>query len=99
MDIKEVIYKDLIPVVVKTAPVLAGIIGGPVGSAAVSLIAAMFGTEAKDIPALIDKISTDPQSEEKLKQIETVQIASIPALIFSHLPLEAKINFNLEWKR
>lgn len=99
MDLKEVIYKDLIPVVVKAAPILAGIIGGPVSSAAVFLIAAMFGGDSKDIPALVDKINADPESQHKLKQIETVQLASIPALIFGHLPTEAKVNFNLEWKR
>jgi hypothetical protein len=75
-------FKDLIPAVAKAAPVLAGIIGGPVGSAAVSLIANVFGGNALDIPGLIQKISLDPGAQLKLKQIE-LQLSQVDAQNFS----------------
>ena len=70
--------KNLAQFVLKVAPILGGIIGGPVGSAAISLIANAFNGKASDIPGLIEKISADPEAQIKLKQIEAqlIQIDS-----------------------
>lgn len=75
-------YKDLIQTVVKAAPILGDIIGGPVGSTALSLIAKVFDGNPLDIPSLIQKISDDPEAQLKLKQIE-VQLNQIDSQNYS----------------
>lgn len=51
------------------APALGGVLGGPAGAAAGSLIAATLGTSS-DPDAVMEKLRTDPEALLKIRQIE-----------------------------
>lgn len=60
----------LISLIEKSAPLLAGAIGGPFASVAVQLISSMFGADGRNINDVVSKITTDPEAEIKLKKLE-----------------------------
>lgn len=59
---------DLVSTVTKVAPLLGSVLGGPWGGIAGSLISEAFG--GGSLPEMLAKISSDPEAEEKLKDIE-----------------------------
>lgn len=61
---------DLSGVVGKVAPLLGGVLGGPLGSVAVSLVASLFHANNSDLQDILDKIKNDPDAELKLKTLE-----------------------------
>lgn len=62
-------WKDIGKKVADTAPLLGKALAGPVGGAAGSLIANLFGT-APDPDAVMKQIEQDPQAYLKLKELE-----------------------------
>lgn len=62
--------KDLAQIVSKAAPALGAAILGPAGGLVGSLVASFFGGNIKDVPDLINKISSDPEAMSKLLKIQ-----------------------------
>lgn len=66
--------KDLVPLVSGAAPILGGLLGGPVGAAAASAAAALlgsaFGVNPSDPRAIAAAIQNDPDARFKLAQLE-----------------------------
>lgn len=60
----------LISLIEKTAPLIAGALGGPFASMAVSLLTSVFGGDPKNPQSIVDKITADVLSPSKLKQLE-----------------------------
>lgn len=63
-------WKDIGNIVVKSAPLLGGVLGGPAGSVAASLIASLFGANPDNPDDIIAKMQADPNAATKLKQLE-----------------------------
>ncbi|TGW14462.1 hypothetical protein EIL50_05420, partial [bacterium NHP-B] len=62
-------WKDLGKTVVSAAPVLGGLLGGPVGTAAGTLIASVFGVDPNP-EAVAKAVKDDPEAFVRLKEIE-----------------------------
>mgnify|MGYP001344732870 CR=1 FL=1 len=72
-------WKDIGKKVAEAAPLLGNVLAGPVGGAAGSLIATIFGTEP-DPDAVMKKIEQDPQAYLKLKELELNHAAELERL-------------------
>lgn len=89
-------WKDVGRMAAGTAPVLAGILGGPVGAvvgAAGALAASCLGVEAEP-EAVADVLRTDPQAAMKLKTLEFEQRTKL--LEWRHRQLQAEQAFDKE---
>lgn len=72
-------WKDLGKQVASAAPVLGAALGGPIGGAAGSLIASVFGVE--NTPDAVEKaIKADPESAIKLRELEQRHIERLTEL-------------------
>jgi|ERR1700684_1828751 len=60
----------LIPVISKVFPVLGAALSGPSASLVGSLISNILGVDMKNPEEMIKKISNDPESTNKLKELE-----------------------------
>lgn len=66
----DVIKSSLAPLISKTAPLLAGVLGTPLAGVAVSLIANAFNVDPKKIPEITKAIQNDPEAAIRLKTLE-----------------------------
>lgn len=60
---------DLLSLIKGFAPAVATAVAGPLGGAAVSMIAKKFGVE-NTVAAVAQAIATDPEAEKKLRDLE-----------------------------
>jgi hypothetical protein len=101
MNIKE-LFKDALPLIVKFAPTLGSAIGGPVGMAAgyvIPVLASAFESSPSDIKSLAQTIVDDPNSQQKLAELEKMH-GDVIATMFNtmeHLA-SAKLNIELTWQ-
>ncbi|AZU99657.1 hypothetical protein SBP1_gp065 [Vibrio virus vB_VspP_SBP1] len=79
-------WKDLGKTVASAAPVLGGLLGGPVGTAAGTLIASVFGANPnpEDVAAAI---KNDPDALVRLKEIELNHKEEIHSMTVRELEL------------
>lgn len=63
--------KELATAVVKAAPVLGEALLGPWGRIAALVVASEFGADVENEADMLDKVLSHPQSEEKLKSVES----------------------------
>ena len=63
-------WKSLGKEVASAAPILGGVLGGPGGAAAGTLIASLFGVKADDPDAMSAAIKADPMAAVKLRELE-----------------------------
>lgn len=77
------IESDILPIVAKSAPILASVLGSPIAGIALSLIASAFGVKSDDVSKLSDVLKSDPDTAFKLKQLE-LQHAEALATIASN---------------
>jgi hypothetical protein len=94
---------DVFPVIEKAAPIIAQALGGPfVGTAitAFNLLSKVFGSSTYDIPLLVKNIMEDPESHQKLLQIQSDFPAAMKEMFIKSLklPIEAEINIRLVWE-
>lgn len=64
--------KDLESIVIKSAPLLANIVGSvsPVSGIVLNLLFKVFGVDSNNLDDLVSKVSDDPEAATKLKQLE-----------------------------
>jgi hypothetical protein len=86
-------WHALLPYLLRSAPLLATALGSPVAGIVTGLVATAFNADPNDIQDVIKKISTDPDSETKLAELENNQGHIIKSLLFSKPP--AKIDLHL----
>lgn len=60
-------FKSLGSLIVSSAPTIAGALGGPFASTAVSLLESAFGVKSDSLP---QAIQSDPEAQIKLKKLE-----------------------------
>lgn len=63
-------FETLIPIVSKYAPLLGASLGGPAGGVIGSLISVAFGGNSKQPDDLMRRITSDPEAELKLRDLE-----------------------------
>ncbi|MCK4620718.1 MAG: hypothetical protein KAT62_00745 [Desulfuromonadales bacterium] len=73
-------WESIKGIVAKAAPMLGTVLGGPLGGAAGSLIAAGLGVEESP-EAVMQAISADPQALAKVKEIESNNQVEIQRLV------------------
>lgn len=101
------IQKSILPLIEKSAPVIASAIGGPIGSAAgwaIALLAHAFNSDPTDISGLAEKMTSDTDLQSKLADLDSKHgdwlanvfsdIASNPKI---RMPASAEINLKLNW--
>lgn len=100
MNLKDIVSSAL-PVIEKSAPVLASTIGSPLAgigtSFAVSLLAHAFNIEPDKLTDLSNAITNDPQACDKLCELEKNF-----KHIFKHMPAMpsmAEVNIKLTWDK
>lgn len=100
MNLKE-IFKNALPVISNSAPIVGNAIGGPFGVAAsyiIPVLAHAFDGNLSDLPDLAQKIADDPNAPAKLTVIEQEHgswITSLPNLVneLSSAELSIKLAF------
>jgi hypothetical protein len=95
--------KTILPVIEKSAPLLASLIGGPTGGAVawvVSMLAQQFDAEHGDLPGLINNMQSDPDMETKLKDLQDKHLTTISDLMQSFKsPSRIEVRFIASWDR
>jgi len=86
-------FKELMPFLLKGAPLLASALGSPAAGMVTGLVASAFNADPHDMLNLQRTISTDPDSEEKLKQLECDHGDTIKSLLFDRSP--SKIDLHI----
>jgi hypothetical protein len=86
-------WHALLPYLLRSAPVLATALGSPVAGIVTGLVATAFNADPKDIEDIVKRVSTDPDSELKLTELENNQGHIIKSLLFARPP--AKIDFHV----
>ncbi len=86
-------WHALAPFLIKSAPILAGALGSPVAGMVTGMVASAFNADPKDLDALTRTISTDPESETKICQLEHDHGDMIKTLLFARPP--AKIDLHI----
>jgi hypothetical protein len=97
------IFRDAMPIIRSAAPILAGIIGGPMGLVignVVPILATAFESDPLDLPQLASRIMNDPDAPAKLQDIENRHSSNwLMTLTKSVNNLEeAELNIKLKWK-
>jgi len=67
--------------IIKAAPLLGTLLGGPAGGVAGSLIAAKFGGDATKPDELLKRINSDPERDAKLAEIEANKEVNLQGLL------------------
>lgn len=88
--LSDVIKNDLFPLVNKSAPLLAGVLGSPLAGVAVSLIANAFGANTQDIRTLVETINNDPDCDAKLKQAELTHAETLMKINSDNFALQVQ---------
>lgn len=70
------------------APILATALGSPIAGMAMALIANLFGIDKNDTQGLIDKITLDPDSKIKLKELENEHLESLQQIVATNYQTE-----------
>jgi hypothetical protein len=60
----------IISVVSKSAPLMGAVLGSPLASVGISLLANILGVDPRDTQAIMDKINATPDIDVKLKELE-----------------------------
>lgn len=68
----------LISILKSAAPALATVVAGPLGGAAVTMIADKLGLSDKTVEAVTEALTTNPESVQKLKELD-LEFAKIDA--------------------
>lgn len=101
MNVKE-LFKDAMPVIEKSAPVLGGMLGGPIGLVmgnVIPLLANAFETHPANLQDLVQAIIKDPHAEAKLKSVQDVHADWLSSLMDNVNALEsAEISIKLKWQ-
>jgi hypothetical protein len=86
-------WHALVPYLLRAAPALATAIGSPAAGIVTGLVASTFNADPKNLDDIIKKISTDPESEDKLAKLECDHGDMIKTLLFARAP--AKIDLHI----
>jgi len=101
MKLKE-LFEDALPIITKFAPTVGTALGGQFGFAAgylIPILAKAFGSHPTNLPELAHNIITDPNTEDKLKQIEHEHCDWLCTTLDSVSNLaSAEINIKLNWQ-
>jgi hypothetical protein len=84
------ISSELINVISKASPILAGALSTPASSLILSLICKTFGINTSDHSNLVDVIKDDPQATIKLKELENMHEQYIKNLELQQYQLEVQ---------
>jgi hypothetical protein len=96
---------DILPVVEKAAPLVAGILGGPAGTAAevlINLLAKYFGASSSSVKDIAECMQCDPEVHIKLAALEKehadllAKLATFGRDIRESVPHHIEININLD---
>lgn len=95
-------FIDVLPLLHRLAPTIAGVIGSPIVSAAttfaMSLLSEKFGIDPKDIGKLPNAIVNDPECTNKLCQLESAFSEWLQNRSFNlKMPNKAEFSVKLEW--
>lgn len=80
----------LLALVSKSAPVLGTILGSPLAGVGVSLLAALFHCQPKDINSIMAAASADPDADAKLKQLELEHSETLAAIFEQNYGIEVE---------
>lgn len=72
-------WKDLVPLIGKSAPLLGTLIGGPAGAAIGGLVASALGT-SNDPDSISEAIANNPDALVKLKEVEATRAVRLEEL-------------------
>ena len=86
-------WHALVPFLVKSAPVLASALGSPAAGMVTGLVANAFNADPANLDDLTRRISTDPECEGKLCQLEKDHGDMVKTLLFARAP--AKIDLHI----
>lgn len=64
------VFSDVMPIIVKAAPALAGYLGSPATGVILALLGAITNTDPCDHCSLADKLKNDPDLYTKLQQLD-----------------------------
>ncbi len=70
--------------IIKAAPLLGSLLGGPAGGAVGTLLAAKFGGSPNNVDDLVKKMNDDPQRDIKLAEIESNNEIQLQNLIITN---------------
>lgn len=87
---------DLIQEVTKVAPVLGTALGGPMGGVVGALISSQFG--GAGIPAILQRLTSDPAATEKLKELEYTHQEALAKMSVDDR-ISARAMQDAEWTR
>ena len=66
-------FKDILPIIAESAPIIAKVIGGPVGLAAgyaIPILAHAFDVDSENVDKIVESITKDPEASAKLSRCE-----------------------------
>lgn len=89
--------KDVLPIIEKTAPLIAGAIAGPQAEAIVCLLAKAFDVTPEEPESLSQKMLNDDDLENKLKTVESDNHETIKTLC-EH-PHPSRLSITMEWDK
>jgi hypothetical protein len=96
------VFNDVMPIIRKASPLLAGLIGGPAGvvlSHIIPILADAFEAHPDNLKELVDNILKDPDAQKKLCKIEGAHKDKFAALADNANNLsEAEINIKLKFQ-
>ena len=101
MNMKE-LFSDALPIINKFAPTIGTALGGPFGFAAgylIPVLAKAFDAHPTNLAGLAHAIINDPNTEDKLKEIEHEHCDWLCTTLDSVSNLaSAEINIKLNWQ-
>lgn len=80
-------WSDLGKTIASAAPLLGGVVGGPLGAGVGSIIASVFGVD-NDAQAINAAIKSDPNAAVKLREIELNHKSTLEGLSVRQLAIE-----------
>lgn len=102
MNFKES-FSEVLPLIERAAPTLAGAIGGPIGAAAgyvIPILASVFSPNSGSISDIVNQIKGDPDATIKLNALEQNHGDWINSLMKDVNKLAtAEINIKLAWQQ
>lgn len=79
---------NLSEIVSKSAPLLGGLLGSPLAGIGIGWIADIFGADKTKVQDILEKVTSDPESVAKLKQIELQYQVELEKLSASNYSVE-----------